>query len=119
MYPSGFWEGFWVQEYYGRQAMREFELHFRDGNIAGSGKDIIGRFTISGAYDKQTGRVLIVKQYVGKHAVRYSGDPDGEGCIQGKWEVTYRGLRSMGTFLLKPVLHKPDADEPIIAMDEG
>ena len=103
MYPSGRWEGFWVQESYGRQPMREFELRFEDGTITGSGKDMVGRFTFSGAYDAATGRVLMVKQYIGKHAVRYSGEPDGEGCIQGTWEITFLGMRSTGTFLLRPV----------------
>ena len=114
MYPSGRWEGFWVQQSYGRQPMREFELRFTpDGNVTGSGKDIVGRFTFSGVYDKQTGRVLLVKQYHGKHAVRYAGDPDGEGCIQGTWEITFLGVRSTGTFMLKPVTRKPGAEEPI------
>lgn len=113
MYPSGRWEGFWVQEQYGRQPMREFELHFSGGNITGSGKDVVGRFTFSGAFDVQTGRVMMVKQYVGKHAVRYSGEPDGEGCIQGKWEISHLGLRHSGTFLLRPVLKKVLGEEPI------
>ena len=30
-----------------------------------------GRFRFSGAYDVKTGRVLMVKQYLGKHSVRY------------------------------------------------
>ena len=113
MYPSGRWEGFWVQEHYGRQSMRAFELHFADGTITGGGKDIVGRFTFTGAYDTKTGRVLMVKQYVGKHAVRYTGEPDGEGSIQGTWEITYLGMRSTGTFLLRPVIRRPAGDEPI------
>ena len=114
MYPSGRWEGFWVQDFYGRQPMREFELCFApDGNISGSGKDVVGRFTFSGAYDTQTGRVLMVKQYIGKHAVRYAGDPDGEGSIQGTWEINHHGVALRGTFLLRPVVRKPTGDEPI------
>lgn len=118
MYPSGRWEGFWVQEFYGRQSMREFELHFSNGNITGSGKDVIGRFTFAGAYDMQTGRVMLVKQYIGKHAVRYIGDPDGEGCIQGKWEITLLGVHSTGTFMLKPVVRKPTGEEPIHSIED-
>src|SRR5437762_933070 len=85
MYPSGQWEGFWVQEGFGRQAMRQFELRFADGNVTGRGTDVVGPFTLSGAYDVQTGRVLLVKQYLGKHTVRYRGELDGEGSIQGTW----------------------------------
>lgn len=113
MYPSGKWEGFWVQEYYGRQPMREFELRFADGNVTGGGVDMVGRFTFSGAYDVTTGRVLLVKQYVGKHAVQYAGDPDGEGCIAGTWVIEMRGVRLTGSFLLRPVLRKPTGEEPI------
>jgi hypothetical protein len=113
MYPSGRWEGFWVQEYYGRQPMREFELRFEKGNVSGGGKDVVGRFTVSGAYDVKTGRVLMVKQYVGKHAVRYAGEPDGEGSIQGTWEITSPWGRATGSFLLRPVVARPAADEPI------
>jgi hypothetical protein len=118
VYPSGRWEGFWVQEYYGRQPMRAFELHFADGNITGGGKDIIGRFTFSGAFDAKSGRVLMVKQYLGKHAVRYVGDPDGEGSIQGTWEITSNSGRNTGTFLLRPVLNRPTGDEPIQTIGE-
>jgi len=113
MYPSGRWDGFWVQEHYGRQSMREFELRFENGTISGGGKDIVGRFTFSGAFDLQTGRVLMVKQYVGKHAVRYVGEPDGEGSIQGTWEITTRAGVLRGPSLLRPVLRKPTGQEPI------
>jgi hypothetical protein len=113
MYPSGRWDGFWVQEHYGRQPMRAFELRFENGTISGGGKDIIGRFTFTGAYDTKTGRVLMVKQYVGKHAVRYVGEPDGEGSIQGTWEITTRTGVLSGTFLLRPVVKRPTGEEPI------
>lgn len=113
MYPSGRWEGFWVQEHYGRQQMRGFELHFKDGTISGGGKDIVGRFSMSGAYDVKTGRLLMVKQYLGKHAVRYIGDPDGEGSIQGNWEITTPAGTASGTFLLRPVIRIPTGEEPI------
>ena len=113
MYPSGRWEGFWVQDSYGRQPMRAFELHFAGGAITGGGKDIVGQFSFSGVYDKQTGRVLMVKQYLDKHAVRYTGESDGEGSIQGTWEITTPWGREAGSFLLRPVLRRPTGDEPI------
>ena len=113
MYPSGKWDGFWVQEGYGRQPMRAFALRFAGGTVTGSGTDILGRFTFSGAYDVQTGRVLMVKQYIGKHAVQYNGDPDGEGPIQGTWVIDYHGVRLTGSFLLRPVVRKPTGEEPI------
>lgn len=114
MYPSGRWEGFWVQEGYGRQPMRAFHLRFSpDGAVTGGGTDVVGPFTFSGAHDLQTGRVLLVKQYLGKHAVQYAGDPDGEGSIQGTWVITHRGVRLTGSFLLRPVVARPTGQEPI------
>ena len=51
MYPSGRWDGFWVQEHFGRQAMTPFSLRFADGIITGEGRDVIGRFTFAGEYN--------------------------------------------------------------------
>lgn len=110
MYPSGAWEGFWQQEYYGRQSMREFTLTFADGRISGGGGDIVGRFTFAGTYDTASGRVRMVKQYLGKHAVFYEGHPDGEGCIAGTWTIADT---LTGSFLLRPVIRRPRGDEPI------
>lgn len=110
MYPSGRWDGFWVQQYYGRQAMTPFTLHFTEGRVTGQGKDMVGRFTFSGIYDEATGTVRIVKQYVGKHQVLYVGQPDGEGSIQGTWSI---GPDQKGPFLLRPMTQKPRGDEPI------
>jgi hypothetical protein len=90
--------------------MREFVLTFRDGEITGSGSDVVGRFTYAGVYDVTTGRVLMVKQYTGRHAVKYVGDPDGEGCITGTWSI---GESWTGSFLLRPVVRRPRGDEPI------
>ncbi len=110
MYPSGRWEGFWVQEFWGRQAMTPFSLHFADGKVTGEGKDVIGRFTFSGTYDSATGAVRMVKQYLGKHQVLYAGRPDGEGSIQGTWSL---GPDWTGPFLIRPVVRKPTGEEPI------
>lgn len=113
MYPSGRWEGFWVQEVYGRQPMSAFSLHFVNGEITGGGRDVIGRFTFTGAYDIRTGDVVMMKQYVGKHRVMYRGAPDGEGCIQGTWSI---GEDWTGPFLMKPALIRPTGTEPIEEM---
>lgn len=81
MYPSGRWDGFWVQEGWGRQSMTPFALRFANGKVSGEGCDVVGRFTFSGTYDEFTGAVRMVKQYLGKHMVLYVGQPDGEGSI--------------------------------------
>lgn len=109
MYPSGRWDGFWVQKGWGRQAMTPFTLNFADGLITGSGRDMVGVFTFSGEYDPATGGVRLVKQYIGKHQVLYIGQPDGEGSIQGMWHL----IGDSGPFLLRPVMQRPTGDEPI------
>jgi hypothetical protein len=110
MYPSGQWDGFWEQEHYGRQPMTAFRLAFAGGEVAGGGRDVIGRFTVQGEYDSGTGRVRFLKHYVGKHDVVYDGMPDGEGCIAGTWSIW--GAYT-GPFLLRPVMARPTGDEPI------
>src|SRR5262245_14883555 len=110
MYPSGRWEGFWVQQHWGRQPMTPFTLRFADGEVTGDGKDVVGRFTFSGTYDQATGAVRMVKHYIGKHQVLYVGLPDGEGSIQGTWSI---GPLCTGPFLLRPAVSKPRRDDPI------
>jgi hypothetical protein len=110
MYPSGRWDGFWVQAHWGRQPMTPFTLRFADGRVTGDGRDVIGPFTFEGTYDARTGAVRMVKQYLGKHRVLYVGEPDGEGSISGTWSI---GDAYSGTFLLRPRLAKPTGDEPI------
>ena len=83
---SGIWEGYWDQLVYGRQPMRDLQIHFSKGEISGGGKDIIGLFQFSGEYDS-SGKVLLLKQYVGKHQVIYQGQYDGEGRIFGIWNI--------------------------------
>ncbi|MBN9120999.1 MAG: hypothetical protein J0I06_17920 [Planctomycetes bacterium] len=110
MYPSGRWDGFWVQKEYGRQPMVPFTLRFADGKVRGDGRDMVGRFTFSGVYSETTGAVRMVKHYLGKHVVLYVGQPDGEGSIQGTWSI---GHYDTGSFLLRPAIQKPVGDEPI------
>lgn len=114
MYPSGLWEGFWFQEAFGKQQMTAFTLRFANGEISGEGRDLVGRFTFSGAYDIANGDIVMMKQYIGKHRVLYRGKPDGEGCIGGTWNVEDV---LTGPFLLKPVLQRPTSDEPIDEME--
>ena len=82
MYPSGQWEGFWQQQGMGRQSMTAFLLRFEAGEVSGEGRDVVGPFQFTGAYDTRTGTVALMKQYLGKHRVVYRGQPDGEGCIE-------------------------------------
>lgn len=110
MYPSGEWEGFWVQELYGRQPMTAFTLRFAGGAITGGGTDVIAAFKFRGRYDAATGAVVLVKQYRRRHRVTYRGAPDGEGSIAGTWSI---GDQWTGPFLIRPVVKRPRGDEPI------
>jgi hypothetical protein len=109
MYPSGTWRGYWEQTFFGRQPMGPLVLRFQDGRIEGEGRDVIGPFTFEGEYDEQ-GAIHMVKQYLGRHQVRYHGSYDGEGTIFGKWSIP---PLSSGPFALSPVFGKPAADAPI------
>jgi hypothetical protein len=109
MYPSGVWRGYWDQQGWGRQMMGPLVLRFGEGRIEGEGRDVIGRFTFTGAYD-DGGAIRMVKQYLGRHQVLYQGTYDGEGTIFGQWSIP--PLWS-GSFALSPVLGKPPADAPI------
>jgi hypothetical protein len=110
MYPSGQWEGFWVQGNSGRQPMTPFFLTFTGNQVTGRGKDIIGPFVFAGEFEEATGQVRLIKQYLGKHSVLYIGQPDGEGSIQGTWHI---GEFWKGPFLIRPAIRKPSGNEPI------
>jgi hypothetical protein len=109
MYPSGLWNGYWEQPLWGRQPMHDFMLRFAGGVVEGEGHDVVGPFVVRGQYD-DCGAVVFIKQYVGKHAVRYEGVHDGEGTIHGRWSI---GEYWSGPFALRPVAPKADPDAPI------
>jgi hypothetical protein len=90
--------------------MTAFRLRFAGGRVTGGGRDVVGRFVFGGEYDEATGRVTLVKQYVGRHRVLYVGRPDGEGCIQGTWSI---GPEWTGPFAIRPVVAPPAEDAPI------
>ena len=54
--------------------------------INGVGTDIIGPFTLQGLISDD-GRVSILKDYLGRHSVRYEGQHDGEGRKWGVWSL--------------------------------
>ncbi len=114
MYSSGRWEGFWVQEEWGRQAMTPFTLRFTPGEVTGEGRDAIGRFRFTGQYDESTGAVRMIKQYIGRHQVLYIGKPDGEGSIQGTWSM---GKDWTGPFLIRPIKQVVSEDAPIMTIE--
>ena len=86
-FPSGPWEGYFLQPGLpGRQTMELF-LTFREGKMRGEGRDIIGEFLISGSYERDSGNCWWSKRYLGRHDVSYQGYNEGRG-IWGVWEIT-------------------------------
>jgi hypothetical protein len=81
-------EGWWEQNFHGRQPMLDLTLQFRGEEIHGSGRDIVGLFTIRGTLNAQ-GEVFLVKQYQGRHSVKYFGRYDGEGVLAGEWRIFF------------------------------
>jgi hypothetical protein len=79
-------DGWWEQREFGRQLMLKLRISFHQGQIQGSGVDLIGPFTLSGRMGLGGG-VVINKQYIGRHRVEYVGTYDGEGTLAGQWQL--------------------------------
>lgn len=79
-------EGWWEQNWHGRQPMRQLMLSFEGGRIRGSGVDMVGRFIFNGAI-AATGMIVMVKKYIGGHSANYVGTYDGEGTMSGEWRI--------------------------------
>jgi hypothetical protein len=89
-------EGWWEQDGFGRQPMSGLVIDFSEGQLTGSGEDIVGAFVIRGSI--QDNQVLIRKQYLGKHFIDYRGTADGEGLYTGDW---YAGGVSGGKWSIR------------------
>lgn len=85
-FPSGPWAGFWLQKELPGKHWMELNLTFADGTITGDGRDWIGKFTIRGKFDVQTGECHWSKCYP-SHDLFYRGFNEGKG-IWGTWEFT-------------------------------
>ena len=84
-FPSGPWTGFFLQPGTPERHWMELDLVFRDGVMAGAGRDRVGRFTVSGRYHLDDGRAFWSKTYLRAHTISYSGYNEGKG-IWGTWE---------------------------------
>lgn len=100
-FPSGPWEGFFLQPMLTRKkSWMELDLTFRNGGISGTGRDWVGTFLVRGRYELDSGKCWWTKRYQGKHDVAYSGYNEGKG-IWGLWELTSPPWR--GGFHIWPV----------------
>jgi hypothetical protein len=90
-FPSGPWTGFYLMPHTGkRRHPTSLRLSFAHGQMSGGGRDAVGAFTVKGSYDLTTGKCTWIKQYIGKHAVYYSGYNEGKG-IWGTWDIPQPG----------------------------
>ena len=97
-------QGWWEQDWLGRQPMRPLSLCFENGEITGHGSDVIGPFRFTGAM--AGGHVVMRKQYQDKHAVDYRGRYDGEGTLYGTWQAG--GCR--GDWAIRLIAAEPNAE---------
>jgi hypothetical protein len=91
-FPSGPWVGYFLQRQLPGRHMMELRLTFRHGDMRGEGRDRVGRFTIRGHYDLDTGKCYWTKRYIGQHDVFYQGYNEGKG-IWGVWEIPHPVFR--------------------------
>lgn len=89
-FPTGPWTGFFLQYWLPGRHKTNLDLTCRAGELAGTGRDWVGPYTLDGSYDLDTGRCQWTKRYLGKHAVAYRGVNDGRG-IWGVWEIRLLG----------------------------
>jgi hypothetical protein len=82
---TGRWQGFWIQGPV--KSRTELDLTFRDGLVLGDGHDWVGDFVIRGSYDRESGRVEWLKQYINAHAIRYEGAAETDDGIWGLWKM--------------------------------
>src|SRR5258708_7007527 len=84
-FPSGPWTGFFLQPPLPGRHWMELLLMFRDGTIAGEGRDRVGDFLIKGRYQVEDGKCWWTKTYIKMHSITYQGYNEGKG-IWGTWE---------------------------------
>lgn len=109
MYPDGAWTAFWSYLDDGSDFLdstHQLTLSFTGEDVAGGGQDGVGEFTLTGSAHGD--RVEIIKQYIGMHAVSYSGRLGFRGCIVGRWRI---GAGFGGRFIWV----RPGADGPALA----
>ena len=77
------WKGWYAQD--DRRTEMTFEsLKIKKTKIRGHGSDINGEFKIEGKVKHD--EVEFTKQYIGKHAVHYSGKLKGH-TLSGRWSI--------------------------------
>ena len=86
-FPSGPWTGFFLQPILPGRHQMDMILTFRDGRIAGEGRDRVGNFVFQGRYQVEDGKCWWTKTYVRQHSLAYEGFNEGKG-IWGTWKYS-------------------------------
>jgi hypothetical protein len=93
------YRGFYIQ--FGIRTAQEMTLTFIEGVVTGWGCDPVGRFSVSGSYDIDTGRAQWTKHYPGRHTVHYDVTAEVKNGLWGLWQI--RWMAGSGGFQLWPV----------------
>jgi len=113
-FPSGPWTGFFLQRLVPGRHQMEIKITFRGGVLSGSGRDLVGTFSLQGRYELANGHCSFMKSYLGKHSVSYQGYNEGKG-IWGTWEIPpaqNMGLLFRGGFHIWPEgMANPSGDQ--------
>ena len=100
-FPTGDWMGFYVQPDSRQRHVMDLLLQFAVGKITGGGGDPVGEFGITGAYDTKTAKCSWTKQYIGQHAVEYTGEARERGIV-GQWRIQEQPEFWSGPFFIWP-----------------
>ena len=85
LFPSGEWEGFYLDPRVPGKGQMNLFLHFSDGLVTGRGTDPVGGFSFSGHYNAEGLFCVMTKSYA-THEVFYDGRADENG-IWGTWSI--------------------------------
>jgi hypothetical protein len=85
-FPSGRWIGFFLDKRLPGKHQMELLLTFRQGEMTGDGRDIVGKFLVRGRYGVADGTCYWHKRYLDRHDVFYQGYAEDKG-IWGNWEL--------------------------------
>jgi hypothetical protein len=105
-FPSGRWIGFFLDKRLPGKHQMELLLTFRQCEVTGEGRDLVGKFLVRGRYGVVDGKCYWHKRYLDRHDVFYQGYAEDKG-IWGTWELHPREIYGLvkGGFHIWPEGH--------------
>ena len=82
----------------------------RSPTAEGVFREMVAASTLAGQIETD-GTLSMHKQYLGRHAVRYFGNYDGEGTMSGKWSLGF----DHGNWLIRIIGLAEEGDEQLAA----